>query len=119
MRSLSLAGCSTVCSRAHMSSRSFHNPEMCKDRSMIYRKERHALQPAKALADIFQERPERWGMRGDPHLWREMHVALGSSSYPSTEDQLTTLLEQTYQELTGAPLSHHDPVFVERYNHGG
>jgi hypothetical protein len=77
------------------------------------------MQPAKTLADIFQDRPERWGMRGDPHLWREMHAALGSSAYPSTEDQLTTLLEQTYQELTGAPLSHHDPVFVERYNHGG
>jgi hypothetical protein len=42
------------------------------------------MQPAKTLADIFQDRPERWGMRGDPHLWREMHAALGSSAYPST-----------------------------------
>jgi hypothetical protein len=77
------------------------------------------MQRARTLASLFEDEPREWGLRGDPHLWREMHVTLGSSAYPDTEAQLTALLEQTYQQLTGAPLSHPDPVFVERYNQGG
>jgi len=73
----------------------------------------------KALASLFQEVPTRWGLRGDPDLWQDMQATLGSHAYPRTEAQLTVLLEQTYQQLTGAPLSKPDPVFVERYTHGG
>ncbi len=73
----------------------------------------------KTLANLFQEEPRRWGLRGDPYLWREMQATLGSDAYPSTEEQLTVLLEQTYQQLTGILLSNHDSVFVERYSHGG
>ena len=58
------------------------------------------------------------GRRGDLYLWQEMQAALGSRAYPSMEAQLIVLLEQTYQPLTQAPLSNHDPVFVERYSHG-
>lgn len=77
------------------------------------------MQPARLLADLFDERPAPWALRGDPHLWRDMQATLGSTPYPSTEDQLASLLEQTYQQLTGAPLSSRDPIFVERYSHGG
>jgi molybdenum cofactor cytidylyltransferase len=48
-----------------------------------------------------------------------MKATLSSYAYPSTEEQLTVLLEQTYQHLTGTPLTIHDPVFVERYSQGG
>jgi hypothetical protein len=78
-----------------------------------------AMQTDKTVASLFQEAPTRWGLRGDPYLWQEMQATLGSHAYPSTEGQLTVLIEQTYQQLTGAPLSNHDPVFVERYSHGG
>jgi hypothetical protein len=73
----------------------------------------------KSIARLFQEEPLRWGLRGDPYLWQDMHATLAGHAYPHTEAQLTALLEQTYQQLTGAPLSNHDPVFVERYSHGG
>jgi inorganic pyrophosphatase len=74
---------------------------------------------SKTVASLFQDEPTRWGLRGDPYLWREMKATLGSTTYPGAEEQLTALLEQTYQQLTGTPLSHHDPVFVERFSHGG
>ena len=77
------------------------------------------MQPAQTLAHLFQDEPRTWGLRGDPHLWREMKATLGSSAYPSTEEQLTALLEQTYQDLTGIPLSHQEPFFVERFSYGG
>jgi hypothetical protein len=77
------------------------------------------MQPSKTLADLFEPQPAQWGLRGDPYLWRDMRATLGSSPYPDTEAQLAALLEATYQQLTSAPLSHPDPIFVERYSHGG
>jgi hypothetical protein len=79
----------------------------------------HAMQAYKTIAKIFQDEPTRWGLRGDPYLWREMKATLGDYTYPGTEEQLTVLLEQTYQQLTGAALTNQDPIFVERYSHGG
>jgi hypothetical protein len=48
-----------------------------------------------------------------------MKATLGSYDYPDIEEQLIALLEQTYQQLTGMPLSHHEPFFIERFSHGG
>jgi len=77
------------------------------------------MQPAKTLACLFEEEPRQWRLRGDPHLWREMQVTLGSHAYPDTEERLAALLGQAYQQLTGMPLSHHEPFFIERFSHGG
>jgi molybdenum cofactor cytidylyltransferase len=77
------------------------------------------MQAQKTLSQLFQDKPERWGMRGDPHLWREMQAALGHRAYPDTEEQLRLLLEQAYQQLTGMPLANRDPFFIERFSHGG
>jgi hypothetical protein len=77
------------------------------------------MQPEKTLARLFEDEPRQWRLRGDPHLWREMKATLESYDYPSTEEQFTTLLEQTYQHLTGMPLSHQEPFFIERFSHGG
>jgi hypothetical protein len=77
------------------------------------------MQTNKTVADLFQEEPRQWRLRGDPHLWREMKAILGSTPYPSTEEQLTALLEQIYQQLTEVPLTDPDPIFVQRYSYGG
>ena len=77
------------------------------------------MQPARTLARLFEDEPRQWRLRGDPHLWREMKATLGSHDYLDTEEQLTALLEQTYQQLTGMPLSQHEPFFIERFSHGG
>ena len=77
------------------------------------------MQTQKTLSEIFQNEPARWGFRGDPFLWREMKGKLGDHEYPETEEQLSLLLEQTYQQLTGASLTDCQPIFIERYSHGG
>ena len=77
------------------------------------------MQPAKTLARLVKEEPRQWRLRGDPHLWREMKATLGSHDYPDTEEQLTALLEQTYEQLTGMPLSYQEPFFIERFSRGG
>lgn len=71
------------------------------------------------LSQLFQDRPAQWGLRGDPHLWDEMAATLKERAYPDTEEELVALLEQTYEQLTGVPLSNPNPVYIERYSHGG
>ncbi len=77
------------------------------------------MQKAKTLAQIFQHEPSSWGLRGDPYLWGEMKTALGERAFPRCEADLAVLLEQTYQQLTGASIRETQPVFVERYSRGG
>jgi hypothetical protein len=77
------------------------------------------MQGQKTLSRIFQDEPARWGLRGDPYLWREMKATVDRCAYPDTEEQLTVLLEKIYQQLTGTSLANRDPVFVEKFSHGG
>lgn len=71
------------------------------------------------LTSLFETGPRQWGLRGDPYLWREMQSRLTQCDYPASEAALMSLLEQTYHELVGAPVTSHKPIFVERYSHGG
>lgn len=59
------------------------------------------------------------GLRGDPHLWRELSATLASTPLPATEAELVALLEATYLQLVGAPLDATEPTFVARHSHGG
>ncbi len=77
------------------------------------------MQTQKTLSKIFEEEPLRWGLRGDPFLWKEMKATLGNYEYPDSEEQLTALLKHTYEQLTGASLIDREPIFIERYGHGG
>jgi ADP-ribosylglycohydrolase len=72
-----------------------------------------------SLGGLFQDGPTRWGLRGDPHLWREMGAALAAAPLPGTDAELVALLERTFERLAGAPLSGNTPFFVEKYAHGG
>lgn len=71
------------------------------------------------LAEIFQPEPARWGLRGDPHLWRELRDALAEQAVPASAAELALLLAQTFERLTGAPPSGQQPIYVARLNHGG
>ncbi|HEY0601812.1 MAG TPA: hypothetical protein VGD58_02820 [Herpetosiphonaceae bacterium] len=71
------------------------------------------------LASLFETGPRQWGLRGDPHLWREMQSRLAECDYPATEAALMSLLEQIYHELVGVPVTSPEPIFVERFSHGG
>lgn len=71
------------------------------------------------LADLFEQQPGQWGLRGDPYLWRDMQARLAEHPYPPTEAAFMRLLEQIYQQLTGVPLTNREPLFIERYSHGG
>jgi molybdenum cofactor cytidylyltransferase len=72
-----------------------------------------------SLATLFHDAPARWGLRGDPHLWREMRERFEGVECPSTAEALVVLVEEAFAGLTGRPLSHPEPFYVEKYSHGG
>jgi hypothetical protein len=71
------------------------------------------------VAALFEESPRQWGMRGDPHLWRDLASRVGELPLPETEAELAALLELWFERLAGVPLTAKDPVFLEQYAHGG
>lgn len=77
------------------------------------------MQEQRLLSDLFQTEPSRWGYRGDPYLWREMKSTVDNYEYPKTEQGFNTLLEQVYDQLTGKPITDSEPIFIERFDHGG
>jgi hypothetical protein len=72
-----------------------------------------------AVAALFQDEPRQWGLRGDPYLWREMREHLEGVGCPATPERLASIIEEAFEELTGFPISHADPIYLEKYSHGG
>lgn len=72
------------------------------------------------IGDLFLDRPEQWGMRGDPYLWDEMAAALAHDPIPASDAALHVRLADVFRYLTGAALSDPEEMFkVERFAHGG
>ena len=66
-------------------------------------------------ADLFEQRPLRWGLRGDPHLWQELQAHFASSPLPEKASELQQQLGAAFHLLTGASLSTQGSVRVERF----
>lgn len=72
------------------------------------------------IGDLFLERPEQWGMRGDPYLWDEMADALALEPLPASDTVLLVKLADAFRESTGVSLGDScEMVEVERFRHGG
>lgn len=69
--------------------------------------------------DMFEPRPTRWGLRGDPLLWDALEASLEPLE-PSDIDDIEAHLRALYAKLVGEPLTEADtPVEVERFKMGG
>ena len=71
------------------------------------------------IAELFRPEPFRWGLRGDPYLWRDMQQRLAAVGRPATEDELVATIAAMFEELTGHAISHADCIHLEKYSHGG
>lgn len=72
-----------------------------------------------ALASLFEQKPSGWGLRGDPYLWDEMRSYFDETPLPPSTRELAALIETAFASLTGHSISETDPIFVERFSHGG
>lgn len=73
----------------------------------------------KTVGDLFQEKPGQWGLRGDPYLWQEMIDQFANTPLPPNKAELEQLLTQTFETLTGQPLTAEKFIPVERFPRGG
>lgn len=73
----------------------------------------------KYIAELFDDEPEHWGLRGDPYLWREFREHFSDTPVPSSSKTLEQEIENAFQLLTGQPLSSSADVHIERLAHGG
>jgi hypothetical protein len=72
------------------------------------------------FAELLGERPAQWGLRGDPHLWNEMTVLIGSEPMPSSAEALARRIAGAFEQLAGVPLaSARELLSIDRYPGGG
>ena len=79
--------------------------------------------PPPSWADaLFDAPPAQWGLRGDPHLWADLHAALRAvPSEPEDRAALTTLLADRLRRLGGVDVraTGDAPVRVPRFPTSG
>ncbi len=71
------------------------------------------------FADMFEQEPTQWGLRGDPLLWRELKSRLKHVEMPDTPDELKKALETEFESCTGHSIKEREAFTIERFkNHG-
>jgi len=74
----------------------------------------------KTVAYFFEKEPPQWGVRGDPHLWYEMREHFSETPIPATADELISLIEAAFEQLTEHPITEQEKyIRIKRLDHGG
>ncbi|WP_324679141.1 hypothetical protein [Hymenobacter sp. GOD-10R] len=72
-----------------------------------------------ALQHLFHPEPGQWGLRGDPHLWRELRQVFEVLQLPDSPAAIEALLHHLYLNLVGEVAVAGRQPFVARYASGG
>ena len=72
------------------------------------------------LSVIFEEKPKRWGFRGDPYFWDYLNN-LAENMDMISADELEKWIKEEYLSLSGKPLTdeYMDFAVIEQFAHGG
>jgi hypothetical protein len=80
------------------------------------------IAPGNSWTDpLFETGPHQWGLRGDPHLWRELQAALARRPKPETAPELAALIAHELRRLIGVDVmtTTDNEVRIERYPSAG
>ncbi|WP_226669683.1 hypothetical protein [Metabacillus litoralis] len=73
-----------------------------------------------SVSIIFERKPNKWGLRGDPYLWNELQTTFARIPLPCSTSQFIQLLKKHFQEVTNHEFSTKiETLSVEKYSHGG
>ena len=72
------------------------------------------------LSVIFEEKPERWGFRGDPYFWDYLKDRAENMDIISPEE-LEKWIKEEYSSLAGKELTgeYMDFAVIKQFAHGG
>lgn len=74
---------------------------------------------APTVGELFAPGPWQWGMRGDPHAWREVAERLAGRALPDEEFTFARLIETELDAVVGVRLiASAEPVHVARFDPG-
>lgn len=72
-----------------------------------------------SAAVLFEPAPDKWGLRGDPHLWKDMRHAFRSVWLPISAEEFTKKFNDIFEKITGERLSVTCRPRLSRYGSGG
>ena len=72
------------------------------------------------LSKIFEDKPERWGFRGDPYFWDHLKELAMDMDIVSP-DELEEWIKEEYYSLSGKALTdvYGDFAVIKQFAHGG
>ncbi len=72
------------------------------------------------LSVIFEEKPKRWGFRGDPYFWDHLK-GLAEDMDIISADEMEEWIRREYLSLAGKPMTdtYNDFAVIEQFAHGG
>ncbi len=72
------------------------------------------------LSMIFEDKPQRWGLRGDPYFWDYLKEQAKNRNILSP-DELEAWIKQEYYSLSGKVLTdeYMDFAVIKQFAHGG
>ena len=71
--------------------------------------------PDNFVSKYFDPEPIQWGLRGDPHLWRDMKLKTAKTNIPTTGNGFEKLLYKLFKELTGEDPQKGKNIYVKKY----
>ena len=70
------------------------------------------------LSAVFEEKPKRWGLRGDPFFWDYLRNKADDMEVISPYE-LEEWIKKEYLQLTGKEITRNSIEYVELFAHGG
>lgn len=72
------------------------------------------------LSVIFEEKPKRWGFRGDPYFWDYLKECTENMDFISS-DELEAWIKKEYVSLSGKAMTdkYGDYAIIKQFAHGG
>jgi len=71
------------------------------------------------VSDIFRQKPEQWGLRGDPYFWKTLETRFAFEDISMSEEELSTKISRIFKEKTLSDLTEDAVCYVEEYAQGG
>lgn len=74
---------------------------------------------AKYLSELFEEEPDKYGLRGDPYLWDYYKQFFSNIEFPYSETHFCDDIYRLFVDITGEQLRPDTKVYVNEFCGGG
>lgn len=72
-----------------------------------------------SITSVFDLRPDKWGLRGDPYLWDDIREEFRDVFLPYGQTQFINDIVSLFEEKTGQSIDNDKNIYIEKYAYGG